>query len=275
MTLANDVAPLEVDLETIPPAPECLRQRVTDLGLNPEPQLQMAWSPEPWLNALGDLPHTREYLEDLAKRMTEKYGQPAVSRNDVFDEVRTQISADRIHLAFIVVMIWGYGTTGYGAHRTSEILRQSETAEGGRLSDQVIESLKKSADLAASGSPGTHSFYVLNNRPTKIAGLGPAFFTKWLSFASMHNNPDEDSALPILDDVVAVWIKRHTSSEDSPGLDLDPQKSQATRRYHQYLQLLDSWRSELPYNYTRTQLERAIFSARAWDKSCSNFANTP
>src|SRR5690625_658856 len=268
MNLANEVASLQVDLETIPPVPECLHQRVAELGADPAPQLQMVWNPSKWIKWLGYLPHVTQYLEDLAERTTQKYGEPAVSRTDVLNEVKPQVAADNVHLAFIAVMIWGYGTTGYGAHRTNEILQQSADDQSGQLSEHAIQSLKSAAAYAANGTEGTYSFYILHNSPTKLKGLGPAFFTKWLSFASMHNVPDEASALPVLDDVVAEWIKSHTATPNGSGLDLDPQKDPATRKYHQYLQLLDAWSKQLPHPYTRTQIERTIFTARSWDKDC-------
>lgn len=65
MILDSDVASLQLDLETISPAPECLRRQITHLGPDPAPQLQMVWKPQTWINWLHDLPHATQYLKDL------------------------------------------------------------------------------------------------------------------------------------------------------------------------------------------------------------------
>src|SRR5699024_11225699 len=127
---------------------------------------------------------------------------PAVSRADVLNEVKDELTGDRVHLAFIAVMIWGYGLGGLGPYRTSKTLRQTELGKDDPLSETALKSLIIAAKATNNDSSGLSGFYILNNLPTKLKNLSPAFFTKWLSFASMQNSSDEDSAPPIRDEAV-------------------------------------------------------------------------
>lgn len=83
--------------------------------------------------------------------------------------------------AFTVVMIWGHGRSGYGPYRTARVLSGAKRPEGVPLSQTVLSQLGQSVDVARNGD-AVAGYRFLNTRPGKVAGLGPAFFTKWLHF---------------------------------------------------------------------------------------------
>jgi hypothetical protein len=78
--------------------------------------------------------------------------------------------------------------------------------------------------------------------------LGPAFFTKWLYFASATSGPDGDDAAPILDKRIKQWLCAPAD------LILDINK---TDDYQRYVELLREWGSS--HGWTAVQVEKAIF----------------
>jgi hypothetical protein len=92
---------------------------------------------------------------------------------------------------FLSSMIWGYGDVGYGPFRVRKIL------------DNVrIETvLRESLELCRQELPLESYSYMKDNR---IPGLGPAFGTKWLYFASLGYQE-----MPIYDSLVAQWMSKN------------------------------------------------------------------
>ncbi len=110
-----------------------------------------------------------------------------ISRGDVFDiaaEVKTGSRPAKDVLA--ASYLWGTGTTGHGAARYQKIVESA----GPRLEPSLHAALE-----AADGDPiaGYAQFYGCDRPPrgrageapwSRLAGLGPAFFTKVLYFST-------------------------------------------------------------------------------------------
>jgi len=120
-----------------------------------------------------------------------------ISRRDVFDivdQIRTTSDAERDRVAekaFVAIMVWGYGTTGYGPHRVKE-MRASRQEGLGSYMVNITE--------AASDGPVEAYRFLANN---KAKQLGPSYGSKVAYFAT----PGEVS--PVLDSEVAQWIQQY------------------------------------------------------------------
>lgn len=224
--MAHELPAVAIDL---PPIPEAL---TAELKLNRR-QGGFAWDPTGWNRWLP--------FEGVAA-MLDELG-PLVDRAGVTEVVRRHYR-DRPELAYIAVMVWGYGKAGYGPFRTYRQLT-GETKPGQGVSDLARRSLRVSAAAVIEQGPEA-AYYLLNNRPTKIPHLGSAFFTKWLSFVA-ETDKKRAGTVPILDALVRRWIVEAT------GLTL---RLDRTNYYGAYLQLLDHWGQGA---LSRVRLEEAIF----------------
>lgn len=114
-------------------------------------------------------------------------------------------------------MIWGYGPAGYGPWRTAEILRQYGAEE--RLSS-VVRITRDRDPLAG--------YDALSSRECcRLLGLGPAFGTKFLSFAAL-NQP-----APVLDALVSRWLFKHSGGAIALG-----NRGWRTDHYEAYVDLM-------------------------------------
>ncbi len=148
----------------------------------------------------------------------------SVSRRDVqniFESIRSpnQASNRQVLQAFIAAMIWGYGTTGYGPYRTQRILSSSR--------DERVKILRDVWDHARSGYSDAYKCL-----KSKIHGLGPAFGTKFIYFAS-----DPDKRLPILDLRVSEWLIQYVTDEkQKKKLSVYPWSPSVYESYHKFCQ---------------------------------------
>lgn len=121
-----------------------------------------------------------------------EWGLPQnISRNDVFSLVSEASTIDHAEKAFVAVMLWGFGLTGYGPHRVKE-MRKSRPEGLGRYMLDIVE--------AATRGPAEAYRHMANNRATK---LGPSYASKVAYFVT------QDEGSPILDSLVARWIYNH------------------------------------------------------------------
>jgi len=100
---------------------------------------------------------------------------------------------------------------------------------------------------------GAAEAFRLMNNEGKAKYLGGAFFTKWLSFASMVDSVGGPRVAPILDKRVRDWIASST-----PMVQPFKLSTTSTADYRRYLELLDAWGG--PYGRTRVQVEQSIFN---------------
>jgi hypothetical protein len=141
--------------------------------------------------------------------------------------------------AFIVVMVWGYGTVGYGPWRTARILQ--DTSEARERLASVAQHLAEAGALDAYGRLAGD---------WRLRWLGPAFGTKYLYFCPQRVGP---SAL-ILDRLVAQWLTQNARITFCPG-------GWSSRTYGRYLDLIGSWAAVL--GVPADEVEQCIFQAQS------------
>jgi hypothetical protein len=152
--------------------------------------------------------------------------------------------------AFLVVMVWGFGTVGYGPWRTAQVLAATVGAQ---------ERLASVAQQLAAG--GALDAYRLLAGGCRLRGLGPAFGTKYLYFCPQGPGPP---AL-IFDRLVAKWL---TGTVDI-SLNSGPWSA---RTYRRYLDLLGAWAAAL--EVAPDEIEQSIFQIQA-DQERSQWAARP
>lgn len=193
------------------------------LAGEPAPQQSFPWKRERWKAVLHDVPEVLERFHELPDR---------VDRFNVSQRVATELSRGNILAAFVPVMVWGYGTTGYGPGRVRWVLTgvRGRGAIGAPILPSVVEKLGRAVDVArAHGNVAAYRYLYSDGR---IKYLGGAFFTKWLYFATNDGDPDAAGAAPILDQVVARWLQSEC------GISL---RTDTTDSYRAYNDLLSAW----------------------------------
>lgn len=171
-----------------------------------------------------------------------------INRRDVVTHVHRLRESGRTDLAFLVVMVWGYGTRGYGPWRAMNVLTGGGAVDG-PVDDVVLERLERAARLATVAGP-VAGYYELVNEGA-IVGLKAPFFTKWLAFTTATGgDPDSAAAAPILDSVVSDWIA------DQTGHSL---RANRTVSYATYVAWLDVWGERPNGRLSRAVVERTIF----------------
>ncbi|HLS49778.1 MAG TPA: hypothetical protein VK024_07260 [Actinomycetaceae bacterium] len=164
------------------------------------------------------------------------------------------IASREIVGAFVVAMVWGYGSSGYGPYRTRAVLTGHRSPQGRSIEPNVVERLRESATIAREKG-AVEGFRYLNNRNLgRIAYLGPAFFTKWLYAATARGVHDSREAAPVLDARVLGWVNHHTDLHLRPRL---------TEDYARYLAALTVWGTAAEPARTPVAVEEAIFDATA------------
>jgi len=148
--------------------------------------------------------------------------------------------------AFTAAMIWGHGSSGYGPFRTARVLSGAKQPRGVGLSDAVVERLAQSVTIARRDG-AVEGYRFLNNTDGKIAGLGPAFFTKWLYFVTARGDASSRVAAPVLDVLVLTWL-------GARGVRL---RAGYTDEYARYVDTLRDWGE--PHGLAPAEVEERIF----------------
>jgi hypothetical protein len=152
--------------------------------------------------------------------------------------------------AFVKVFQWGYGTSARGASRARRILTGGvhDRARTRSFDPLVADKLHASIDPILNGGPRA-AYAQLASGEGKIAGFGPAFFTKWMYAVSSDGNASNPEALPVLDALVRDWLSREA--------DVHLHYVSATD-YARYVDVLDEW-AAAGDGLVRTDIELAIF----------------
>lgn len=137
------------------------------------PQRAFSYPAESWRRWVGHLEGDGPVLGALP---------PKLNRRTTARLVEEMLPGDVVG-AFTVAMIWGHGSSGYGPYRTARVLTGERSPMGAPVSPGVRSRPRESVDVAREDGP-VEGYRFLNNRPGKIGGLGPAFFTKWLYFTT-------------------------------------------------------------------------------------------
>jgi len=162
----------------------------------------------------------------------------------------SQNAADRPVDAFVRVFQWGYGTSARGASRARRILTGGvhDRARTRSFDPSVADKLRASIDPILSGEPRA-AYAQMASGEGKIAGFGPAFFTKWMYAVSSHGDARNPEALPILDALVRDWLSREA--------EVHLHYVSATD-YTRYVDVLDEWAATRE-GLVRTDIELAVF----------------
>lgn len=203
------------------------------------PQREFAYSIRQWREWVGHLAGVSEALDELPA---------AIDRRGAAVLINALLPTN-VAGAFTVAMIWGHGLSNYGAYRTACILTAQKKPKGAPMSDAVAGRLSESVDIARVQGP-VEGYRYLNNRPGKVAGLGPAFFTKWLFFITAWGDATSLHAAPVLDELVINWLRRQAHISLRPG---------RTDDYARYIGVLEEWGK--PHGLTPAQVEERIFRA--------------
>jgi len=171
---------------------------------------------------------------------------PAELDRSTTTQLVAELLFEDVASAFVVSMIWGHGNSGYGPFRTGRILTASRTPKLAPLAPTVLQQLTDSAAVAREKG-AVEGYRRLTNAPGRIAGLGPAFFTKWLYFVTAAQG-DNTAAAPVLDALIVRWLRTEAGVQLRPGRTAD---------YEAYVELLREWGA--PYDLAPVDVEERIF----------------
>ncbi len=136
------------------------------------------------LNWIRDIPNEIQFIKSLPLNL---------SRGDLrqIHDLKNSTTSE----LFVASMIWGYGNLGYGSFR----VRKMFSTPG------FQEKIDQSYELANAGQVLEAYEFLSKNR---VHQLGPAFGTKWLSFASPSSQP-----APIYDSFIAMWVNKYAKRD--------------------------------------------------------------
>jgi hypothetical protein len=124
------------------------------------------WSLTNWVK---EFPEHEVFLGQLKKK-----NLGLLDRNTVYGVVREYLAKGDLEVAFLVVMIWGFGFRGYGRFRSNKIIEDTN----------FISSLEKTVMALNKGDVISAYENLIENGPD---GLGCAFGSKFLYFAAPRN----------------------------------------------------------------------------------------
>lgn len=178
-----------------------------------------------------------------------------MSRQDVLDIVGCVVDVDSAERAFVAIMIWGYGSTGYGPHRVGE-MRKSR-------SEGLGEYLLRIHQEAREGPAEAYRVMASD----KARKLGPSYASKVAYFVT------SGEVSPILDSLVAQWI-----SNQHQGKRLFNSQKWSTPQYldfQSYCQeLLDNVSSEVPEDHRTLGLVEYLMFVDQTSMALPNWART-
>lgn len=148
----------------------------------------VAWNAQIWCDAPVWTPAVRSRLDALGREL------PAdANRREWLRISRAAVFAHRDDplMLFLAAMAWGFGTTGYGWYRTSQILSCGE--------DRVVDAVSAIAAAARTGGPEAAYRAFAGEGAGRLVGLGPAFASKIAYFAAF------DSTGPLIVDLNTTW----------------------------------------------------------------------
>lgn len=149
-----------------------------------------------------------------------------------------QLHDSQVDSAFMAVMIWGYGKTGYGPYRTRRIMKSDPHA---------IPHLAAVANALAERGPV--AAYEALSGAHRVKYLGPAFGTKLLT---SWPQPRRQPQGLILDSVIADWLRGHTKFDFR-------QTAWRPLEYAEYLSVMYEWAADRRIGVSAVLLEEIIF----------------
>ncbi|GAB2707557.1 8-oxoguanine DNA glycosylase OGG fold protein [Arthrobacter bambusae] len=180
---------------TVPPVPPNLRTRFQNWDAKGrQPQQSFKWKKENWRRYLGSY----VVLDDLANPID----RAAVT--EWFKRIHDPASALD---AYIASYLWGYARVGFGPYRAARVIRLNTDPENEKDFKGELRTLAR----IATEEGGLAAFqHVVDERARSrrfFRQWGPAFATKFISFATM-TSPAVDTTT-IMDSIVSRWFAEH------------------------------------------------------------------
>lgn len=147
----------------------------------------ISWNLETWTNSIPAEHH--KFLDELSSDCkSDEQGRPAITRHQVFE-----LRDNDPRQLFLAAMIWGYGTTGYGASRVAKIIRKNANTLNDYLKGQV----------QAARSRPEESWSSFRNEH-RLKWFGPAFASKFAYFVAFESSDSE--LRPLIVDINTSWV---------------------------------------------------------------------
>lgn len=152
-------------------------------------QVGSRWNRTAWSR---QLPQYTDFFESL--------GPDGLNRVQAVEKSPAVVDHQTAVQVFLLAMVWGHGSVGYGPFRTRRILERPE----------VASELLEVAEIAYRGG-GLEAFaHVASRRResgTFLKWLGPAFGTKYIYFLTAQDTTQQPA--PVMDAVVRRWFGVH------------------------------------------------------------------
>jgi hypothetical protein len=195
------------------------------------------WKKKNWAKYLGDY----SVLESLPN---------PIDREGVLESFKLILDSDSALDAYIASYLWGYARTGFGPYRAARVIRVNTDREKGK---EFAAELYMLARIAMTSGGNAAFEHVVGRRQSDrkfFAWWGPAFATKYISFATKASN--QVATTPIMDNIVATWFRRHCSEVGPLWLNWNGDTS-----YRKYTGRMAEWAEEL--GIEPEQVEQLIF----------------
>lgn len=194
-------------------------------------QKGFSWNRESWRRHLPEHTELFGLLPDL------------IDRDAVRPQVQQALDRHDAARAFVAVMIWGYGKTGYGPFRTMRVLGKNTGVE-----EILLEAAER---CRRDGGPDAFEWLA----PRRPKWLGVAYGSKFLYFCNADTG--KPPAL-VLDRLVKGWLARHAGWQ--------PSLSWFSADYRLYVEKVSCWAEQLSSEgspVTADDVEYLIFTDAA------------
>jgi len=215
------------------------------------------WNRDAWVKGFQGVPVLEAAIAAVPEADVER---GATSR-----AVHERLAADDVVGAFVWMMAWGQGNAGFGPWRSRRILCATDWD---RVDESVVDRLRAAVGPLVGASPAadpvqaaTAAYLQLNNASVggapgcRIPNFGPAFFTKWIHFASARGERNPAGAAPVLDAILLRAVNETLPADETLSRG-------STKDYERYFRLLQGWGAESGAGLTASQAEEAIFLDR-------------
>lgn len=223
----------------MPAVPDDLRRRFQKWDANGRrPQEAFDWKKKNWQEYLGGY----GILDTLPN---------PIDRADVLETFKLINDSDSALDAYIASYLWGYAKAGFGPYRAERVIRLNTDRDRGKNFDAELHTLAQKAKTNGGTAAFKHVVDERHNDRKFFAQWGPAFATKFISFATQAS--DQVPTTPIMDRIVVDWFSKHCKEIGPLWLTW-----YSTNSYRRYTDCMAEWAEEL--GIEPEQVEQLIFA---------------